>query len=146
MIETVVALGMIAFVTVGVLGLCPLGFRQAEAELLETHGVQMARELFATLRGTPFTAAECYGRSVDLSAVGEAGTVLRFYAPASGGADAVTTTVQDGSRYAITLTIRPAKDAPSAIEARRITMTLSPVHRAEPRASYEVVMIRSAGS
>lgn len=143
LIETTAALGIMGFVTIGLLSLYPMGLRQAEAELLETQGMQMARALFTTLRSTPFTAADCYGSAIDLSAIRDAGVALQLYAPTSGP---VTTTIQDSSRYAMLLAIRPAEDAPAGVEARRITMTLSPLHRTEPKASYEVVIVRASDS
>jgi type II secretory pathway pseudopilin PulG len=53
LVEVTVAIGIFAFVVVGVLGLLPVGMRMRSDSAAETRGILIAEELFAAVRAAP---------------------------------------------------------------------------------------------
>ena len=53
LVEVTIAVGIFAFVVVGVLGLLPAGMRMRADSAAETRGVLISEELFASLRASP---------------------------------------------------------------------------------------------
>ncbi len=56
MAEVVVALGLLAFALTGIVALLPAGLRIERESLRETRSAELARQVFAQLRGTSFRA------------------------------------------------------------------------------------------
>ena len=67
LLEVAVALGLLAFCGLSLLGLLPLALRQTAENLGETRSAHLAGMIFSTLRDQPFRAADCFGSVVDLS-------------------------------------------------------------------------------
>ncbi len=67
LIEVVLALGVITFVLVAVLGLLPVGIQTFRESTADTRAAQMARAIFATLRTEPFEAVRIGGETLDLA-------------------------------------------------------------------------------
>ena len=53
--EIVIALGVISFALVAIIGLLPIGLASGRATIQETRANHLAEEIFATLRSQPFT-------------------------------------------------------------------------------------------
>src|ERR1043165_1889070 len=57
LVEVVVALGVIGFALLAILGLFPIGLKSGRASIQETRANHLAEQVFSTLRSQPFTAA-----------------------------------------------------------------------------------------
>ena len=57
LIEIVLALGIISFALVGIMGLFPVAMKSAQESQRETRAAQIAMQIFNDLRGTPATNA-----------------------------------------------------------------------------------------
>ena len=57
LVEVTIAIGIFAFVVVGVMGLLPAGLRMRADSSAETRGVLIAEELFAAVRAAPSLSA-----------------------------------------------------------------------------------------
>lgn len=55
--EIVLALGVISFALVAIIGLLPIGLASGRASIQETRANFLAQQIFATLRAQPFAAA-----------------------------------------------------------------------------------------
>ena len=78
LVEIVLALGVISFALVAVIGLLPIGFQASRASIQETRATLVADAIFSTLRGQPFKSASLStlgntGANLDLSTRGAAG-------------------------------------------------------------------------
>ncbi len=139
LVETVLALGIVAIAAVSIFALFPVGFRQAGASTLETRGAQLAREVFATLRMSPFEQVPCFGVDLDLSALDEASPPVLLYAtlPAS-GAPSIRATATPDALYTLELRFRKCAD----VEANAVTLTLSPRSDPAERLCFQSVIAR----
>jgi type II secretory pathway pseudopilin PulG len=86
LVEIVIALGVISFALVAIIGLLPIGLASGRATIQETRANNLAEEIFATLRSQPFTAASLNSLNgpatpIDLSientSTGTPGPILR---------------------------------------------------------------------
>ena len=68
LVEVVLALGVIGFALLAIIGLLPIGLQSGRASIQETRATHLAKEVFATLRSQPFTA-------VNLSLLGGNSTI-----------------------------------------------------------------------
>lgn len=57
LVEIVLALGIISFALVGIMGLFPVAMKSAQESQRETRAAQIAQQVFNDLRGTPATNA-----------------------------------------------------------------------------------------
>lgn len=67
LIEVVLALGVITFVLVAVLGMIPVGMQTFRESAADTRAAQMARAVFATLRTEPFETVRIGGQELNLA-------------------------------------------------------------------------------
>ena len=77
LIEVVLALGVIGFALLAIIGLLPIGLQSGRASVQETRANHLAEQIFTVLRSHPFTAA-------DLSLLGENSVVNLSTADATG--------------------------------------------------------------
>ncbi|MEO5720646.1 MAG: hypothetical protein ABIR71_04140 [Chthoniobacterales bacterium] len=56
LVEVVLALGVIGFALLAIIGLLPIGLQSGRASIQETRANHLAAQIFATLRSQPFTA------------------------------------------------------------------------------------------
>ena len=63
LVEVTLAVSVIAFALVSLLGLVPLGLTNSRACQSETRAAELAHTVFATIAAEPFTAAPCFSRS-----------------------------------------------------------------------------------
>ena len=56
--EVVLALGVIGFALLAIIGLLPIGLQSGRASIQETRANHLAAQIFNTLRSQPFTAAD----------------------------------------------------------------------------------------
>ncbi len=68
LVEVSLALGVVAFALVGLLGLFPAGLAASRDNANETRAAQLAQSVFTTLRGQPLASAELGGAVLDLTA------------------------------------------------------------------------------
>jgi type II secretory pathway pseudopilin PulG len=68
LVEVVLALGVIGFALLAIIGLLPIGLQSGRASIQETRANHLAEQIFSTLRSQSFTA-------VDLSQLGGNSTV-----------------------------------------------------------------------
>jgi uncharacterized protein (TIGR02598 family) len=97
LVEIVLALGVISFALVAIIGLLPIGLASGRASIQETRANLLAQQIFATLRSQPFTAVDMKSlgpnTTVDLSTEnGPLGTPLyaTYDGQFVGGADYFT--------------------------------------------------------
>lgn len=57
LVEVVLALGVIGFALLAIIGLLPIGLQSGRASIQETRANHLAEQIFNTLRSQPFTAA-----------------------------------------------------------------------------------------
>src|SRR5437773_8183613 len=55
LVEVVLALGVISFALVAIIGLLPIGLASGRGTIQETRANHLAEEVFSTLRSQPFT-------------------------------------------------------------------------------------------
>jgi uncharacterized protein (TIGR02598 family) len=71
LVEIVVAIGVISFALVAIIGVLPIGLAAGRQATQETRANHLAEQIFSTLRSQPFTAAALSslgsGTTVDLS-------------------------------------------------------------------------------
>ncbi len=137
LIEAVISLAIIAFSVVGMLGLFPIGLKQASATILETHGTQLAQEIFATLRTPPFEKVNCFGTELDLASLNEGAAPVLLYAtfPAY-GAPSIGTEETDDSLYTVELRF----DKITAVAANQVTLILSPCRQSSERLIFQSIV------
>src|SRR5437773_7022024 len=56
LVEVVLALGVISFALVAIIGLLPIGLASGRGTIQETRANHLAEEIFATFRSQPFTS------------------------------------------------------------------------------------------
>jgi len=138
LVETVLALGILAFSLMAILGLFPVGFRQATSVTAETHGAQIAREIFATLRMPPFEDVDCFGARLNLAVLNTDDAPVRLYAafPVSGNPSIGPEAAGD-TLYALELRFRRLDTA-----ANEVTLSLAPIHRSEDRLLFQSIVAK----
>lgn len=57
LVEVVLALGVVGFSLLAIIGLLPIGLQSGRASVQETRANHLAEQIFSTLRSQPFTAA-----------------------------------------------------------------------------------------
>jgi type II secretory pathway pseudopilin PulG len=57
LVEVVLALGVIGFALLAIIGLLPIGLQSGRASIQETRANHLAEQIFSTLRSQPFRAA-----------------------------------------------------------------------------------------
>ncbi|MEP6810801.1 MAG: hypothetical protein ABI992_11200 [Chthoniobacterales bacterium] len=58
LVEVVLALGVIGFALLAIIGLFPIGLQSGRASIQETRANHIAQEIFATMRSQPFNAVK----------------------------------------------------------------------------------------
>jgi uncharacterized protein (TIGR02598 family) len=58
LVEVVLALGVIGFSLLAIIGLLPIGLQSGRASIQETRANHLAEQIFSTLRSQPFIAAD----------------------------------------------------------------------------------------
>ncbi len=85
LIEVVLALGIIAFALVAILGMIPVALESNRASIDETRATEIAGQVFATLSSQPFEAISLCGNGINLSAAdASASSALTIYATRAG--------------------------------------------------------------
>jgi Tfp pilus assembly protein PilV len=137
LIETMAALMIVTFSIVAILGLFPIGFKQASASILETHGAQLAHYIFATLRTPPFTEVDCFGTTLDLTTLNTTTTPVLLYAafPVS-GVPSISPTLTDDSLYTAELHFQKL----SGGDASKVILTLFPRHQPSERLHFQSII------
>jgi len=67
LVEVALALGLLAFSLVAMLGVFPVGVTQSASSVDETRGIQLAHSVFSTLQTPPFNKVNCFGQTLNLS-------------------------------------------------------------------------------
>ena len=69
LIEVVLALGIIAFALVAILGVFPTGLSSNRTSVSDTRAAALANAIFATIdaQSNTFSAVQCYGTTLDLT-------------------------------------------------------------------------------
>jgi len=138
LVETVLSLAIITFSVVGMLGLFPVGFKQASASMLETHGAHLAQEIFATLRTPPFEKVDCFDAKLNLSTLDATDAPVLLYAafPASSGAPSIGLIATDEALYTVELRFQKI----AGLAANQVTLTLSPRHQPSERLRFQSII------
>ncbi len=95
LIEVALALGVIVFGLVTMLGVFPMGLDDSRTSVKETRGAQMARAVFSTLQTPSFNAVDCYGQTLDLSSLDTSSTPVLLYAKFSDPAQPTISSTRD---------------------------------------------------
>ncbi len=104
MIEVVLALGVVAFALVAILGVFPAAFSQNRKSISDTRAGQLARMMVSTIESqtATFSAIDCFGATLDLAASSTGTTpVLLYAAYPSPNQPEVTTAKNGDSIYSI---------------------------------------------
>ena len=117
LIEVVIALGVVAFALVAILGVFPAAFSQNRKSISDTRTAQLARMIVSTIESqtATFSNIDCFGATLDLVA-SSTGTnpVLLYAAYPSPNQPEITTTKNGTSIYSIEIRFNNAPEvAPS---------------------------------
>jgi hypothetical protein len=139
LIEVSLALGLAAFCLMALLGLFPIGLKEAAASVLETRGTHLAQTVFAALESGPFEAANCGGMTLDLATLDEATPVQLEAAFPAGGEARLEKNCGAAADYKLELRFRKMAPSPSSgVMANCVTLTVTPLH-----ASQSVIRFQS---
>lgn len=101
LIEVVLALGVIAFALVGIMGLFPVAMRSAQESQRETRATLIARQIFSDLQTAPGTnrlvvrgpsAGDSAGLITNFSLAANTNLILSYDADGTGRSDEIPTT------------------------------------------------------
>lgn len=81
-IEVVIALGVVAFALVAILGVFPAALSQNRKGISDTRAAQLSRMIVATVdaQSGTFTAIDCFGNTLNLATSGTGTTPVTLYA------------------------------------------------------------------
>jgi len=139
--EIVIALGVMAFGLVAIIGVIPIGLSSGRSAVQDTRANHLAEQIFATLQVQPFTAASLatLGNSsstVDLStedtASGAAGVILHA------NYDGQFVTAND--YFTIELRFRKAPDGVVAGHANEVHLKISGRETNAPPSDYSTII------
>ncbi len=82
LIEVVIALGVVAFALVAILGVFPAAFSQNRKSISDTRAAQLARMIVSTIESqtASFSAIDCFGATLDLAASSTGTNPVLLYA------------------------------------------------------------------
>ena len=104
LIEVVLAIGVVAFSLVAILGVFPVAFSQSRKGISDTRAAQLVRMVVDTVdaQSSSFTAIDCFGTTIDLtnSSTGTAAVMLYASYP-SPDQPQITNTKNNNSIYSI---------------------------------------------
>ena len=140
LVEVVVALGVIGFALLAILGLFPIGLQSERASGQETRANHLAEQVFSTLRSQPFAAANLTllggNSTIDLSqentANGSTGTLL--YATYEG------TFVSTPDYFTVELRFRNAPDGLIATTANEVHVRITCREKAAQPFNYATII------
>ena len=122
LVEVVLALGVIGFSLLAIIGLLPIGLQSGRASIQETRANHLAEQVFNTLRSQPFTAA-------NLSLLGGSSTI-DLSAPNTPAAQLHATYegnfVANSDYFTIDLTFRNTPDGLIAGTANEVHLRIRP--------------------
>ncbi len=118
LIEVVIALGVVSFALVAILGVFPAAFSQNRKSISDTRAAQLARMIVSTIESqtATFTAIDCFGATLDLGA-SSTGTnpVFLYAAYPSPDQPVITATKDTNSIYTIELRFNNAPEVAPAV-------------------------------
>jgi uncharacterized protein (TIGR02598 family) len=105
LVEVVIALGVIAFSLVAILGVFPAGLASNRASINDTRASQLARAIIATIDAqcATFSNVNCYGATLNLATFGTDHTETIFAGYPSPNQPEITSTANANSVYTIEL-------------------------------------------
>ena len=105
LVEVVLALGVIAFSLVAILGVFPTGLASNRASINETRAAQLAQTIIATIDAqcATFSSVDCYDTLLDLTTLGTGDTRTLFAGYPSPEQPEITSTANSNSIYTIEL-------------------------------------------
>ncbi len=136
LVEVAFSLGVVSFSMVAMLGILSFGLNESLAGLHETRSTHLAQAVFAALRTPPFNAVDCFGKTLDLSAMDDAdGPVVLYAAFPVAEPPAIRAAPDADSTCTLELHFHKIAGAGldfSAIPAgNRVTLTIVPKNKAE---------------
>jgi uncharacterized protein (TIGR02598 family) len=81
LVEVALAVGIISFAFVAILGIFPKAMDASRTSIVETRAAQLARSVFATIQSQAaanFTNCNCYGKILDLTALDASSPVMLY--------------------------------------------------------------------
>ncbi len=142
--EVVVAIGIVAFAIIAILGLLPLALGSTRSSMNEAREAQIVRAITGTIDAqcASFNTIDCYGAPLDLTSLNKASGPTKLYASypisatgTSADQPTIGTTLTD---YLYTIELRfdnaPSLNAPGATIANRANLIEIYVY---PRAQAE---------
>jgi uncharacterized protein (TIGR02598 family) len=143
LIEVVLALGVLAFSLVAILGVFPTGYAANRSSITDTRAAQIAQAIVATIDGqcSTFANVNCYGATLDLTALSAAAADAKtLYVSYPSTADPVISATRTAdSIYIVELRFDndpPLTSAPTKLGAgklNRIQIRISGLSSAEGR-------------
>ncbi|HEY5035834.1 MAG TPA: hypothetical protein VII74_01735 [Chthoniobacterales bacterium] len=119
LIEVVLALGVVAFALVAILGVFPAAFSQNRKGISDTRASQLVQMIVATIdsQATTFASVDCFGTNLDLanSSTGTA-PVLLYADYASPSQPEITNTKNPNSIYTIEIRFNNNPDVAPSIK------------------------------
>jgi type II secretory pathway pseudopilin PulG len=138
LVEVVLALGVVSFAIVAILGLIPLGLQTSHSSQDETRAAQMAQSIFGSLAaqgikldalGQPKLDAQNHQQLNDSAKLPSVGSPINLGAPASyslyGTNDGQVSDATAGAIYAITVGLSAAPTNFDSAYATEVTVTVA---------------------
>jgi type II secretory pathway pseudopilin PulG len=81
LVEVVLALGVVGFALVAILGVFPAGMRANRLSVTDTRAAQLTSAIVATIdsQANRFSKVNCYGVTLDLASLGSSATPRRLF-------------------------------------------------------------------
>ena len=81
-VEVVIALGVVAFALVAILGVFPAALTQNRKGISDTRAAQLSKMMVATIdaQSANFAGIVCFGRTLDLTSLVKDGPAMQWYA------------------------------------------------------------------
>lgn len=140
LVEVVLALGVIGFALLAVIGLLPIGLQSGRASMQETRATHLAERVFATMRSQPFTA-------VNLSFLGGSSTInLATENTPQGSAGPLLYATYEGSfvgssdYFTIELRFRNTPDGLIAQTANQVHLRITPRESGAQPMTYATII------
>jgi uncharacterized protein (TIGR02598 family) len=105
MIEIVVALGVISFAIIAILGIFPIALSSNRSGMNEARAAQLVRAITGTIDSqcATFTSVDCFGQSLNLASLAKTDGPKTLYASYSSPSQPAISTSATGSIYSIEL-------------------------------------------
>lgn len=139
-VEVVLALGVIGFALLAIIGLLPIGLQSGRASIQETRATHLASDVFTTLRSQPFTAAS-------LSLLGGSSTInLMTENTAQGSQGPLLYADYEGrfvgapDYFKIEIRFRNAPDGLVPQTANQVTLRITPRESGAPPMTYATII------